>query len=242
MSRDPVRSARAYLVTGTDTGIGKTLVGCAVAASMSKDERVAVLKPAETGCREEHGELVPDDAVRLREASRCEAPLETICPFRYPEPLAPSLAAERAGRPIAIPRVRECFEELRRFSDVVLVESAGGLLVSLRGRYSFADLAAELSLTLVVVVGSRLGALNQTLLTLECAERRGLRVAGYVMNQLTPEQDLAQRLNPAALAALTDVRCLGSVPFLDDLERADRTRLEEIGTPIAANLRAMEGG
>lgn len=97
--------------------------------------------------------------------------------------------------------------------------------------------AAELSLTVVVVVGSRLGALNQTLLTLEGAERRGLPVAGYVMNQLTPEQDLAPRLNPAALASLTDARCLGSVPFLDEAERADRRRLADIGAPIAAKLR-----
>jgi len=229
-------SRRAYLVTGTDTGIGKTLVGCALAAALARRERVAVLKPAETGCREERGELVPDDAVRLREAAQSDAPLDVICPFRYPEPLAPSLAAERAGRPISIERVRECFDRLTDSADIVLVESAGGLLVSLVDRYSFADLAAELSLELIVVVGSRLGALNQTLLTLECAERRGLRIAGYVMNQLTAEQDLAQRLNPQALAALTDVRCLGSVPFLTEAERSDRSRLAEIGEPLAAKL------
>ncbi len=229
--------SRGYLVTGTDTGIGKTLVGCALAAALARHERVAVLKPAETGCREERGELLPDDAVRLRDAAGSQAPLDLVCPFRYPEPLAPSLAAERAGRPIVIERIRECFAELRASADVVLVESAGGLLVPLRDRYSFADLAADLSLTLVVVVGSRLGALNQTLLTLECAARRGLRVAGYVMNQLSHEQDLAQRLNPRALAALTDARCLGSVPFLTEAERSDRKQLAEIGEPIAAALR-----
>ena len=228
----------AYLVTGTDTGIGKTLVGCALAAAFSRRERVAVLKPAETGCVEQGGELVPDDAVRLREASGSDAPLDVICPFRYPEPLAPSLAAERAGRPIVIDRVRECFDELAASADVVLVESAGGLLVPLLDRYSFADLAADLSLTLIVVVGSRLGALNQTLLTLECAANRGLRVVGYVMNQISAQEDLAQRLNPGALAALTDARCLGSVPFLAEHERSDRSRLAEIGEPLAAKLRS----
>src|SRR4051812_20285654 len=104
---------------------------------MSLRERVAVLKPAETGCREEHGELVPDDAIRLRDAARADAPLDVVCPFRYREPLAPSLAAERAGRPIVIAKIRECFDRLKASADVVLVESAGGLLVSLDGRYSF---------------------------------------------------------------------------------------------------------
>jgi dethiobiotin synthetase len=229
--------SRAYLVTGTDTSIGKTLVGCALAAAFATHERVAVLKPAETGCREERGELVPEDAVRLRAAAGSDASLDLVCPFRYPEPLAPSIAAERAGRPISIERVRECFERLKATADVLLVESAGGLLVPLTDRYSFADLAADLALEIVVVVGSRLGALNQALLTLECAERRGLRVAGYVMNQLTPEQDLAQRLNPRALAELTDIPCLGSLPFLSETERGDRCRLAAIGAPIAGRLR-----
>ena len=206
---------RAFLVTGTDTGIGKTLVGCAIAASLSERMRVGVLKPAETGCREEGGQLVPEDARRLREASACDMPLEVICPFRYAEPLAPWLAAERAGRPIAIERVHECFREIAAASDVVLVESAGGLLVPLTVDYSFADLAADLELSLVIVVGSRLGALNQALLTIESARNRGLTISGYVVNQPTRERDLAQQLNGAALAQLTDARCLGEVPFIE---------------------------
>ena len=206
---------RAFLVTGTDTGIGKTLVACAIAASLSERMRVGVLKPAETGCREEGGQLVPEDARRLREASACDMPLEVICPFRYAEPLAPWLAAERAGRPIGIERVRECFREIAAASDVVLVESAGGLLVPLTASYSFADLAADLELSLVIVVGSRLGALNQALLTIESARNRGLTISGYVVNQLTRERDLAQQLNGAALAKLTDARCLGEVPFIE---------------------------
>ena len=116
---------RAFLVTGTDTGIGKTLVASAIAASLSARMRVGVLKPAETGCREQRGVLVPDDAVRLQAAAASKSPLEVICPFRYAEPLAPWLAAERAARPISIEHVRECFAEIRADSDVVLVESAG---------------------------------------------------------------------------------------------------------------------
>ena len=228
--------SRAYLVTGTDTGIGKTLVGCALAAALSKRLRVGVLKPAETGCRERSGELIPEDAHRLREAAGCELPLEIICPFRYAEPLAPWLAAERAERPIAVEHLRECFATLAAASDVVLVESAGGLLVPLTADYSFADLAADLRLTLVIVVGSRLGALNQTLLTIEVARCRGLDVAGYVVNQLGRERDLAQSSNPAALVRLTDVACLGELPFIDAADTLSRERLREIGAPIARRL------
>ncbi len=227
-----MRPGGGLLVTGTDTGVGKTLVGAALAAALAKRFTVGVLKPAETGCRRgEDGSLVPDDATRLRNASGCGADLETICPFRYEEPLAPWVAAERSGRAISIERIRECFDCLASAAEVVLVESAGGLLVPLRRDYAFADLAADLGLRLLVVVGTRLGAINQALLTLECAKGRGLEVAGYVLNQLTPEEDLAQQTNAGALERLTNVPCLARIPYLRDLEP-----LHAIGDRLATLL------
>jgi dethiobiotin synthetase len=220
---------RGFLVTGTDTGVGKTLVACALAAALARRQTVAVLKPVETGCREVDGELVPDDAVHLRAAAGSDAPLDLICPFRFAEPLAPWVAAVRAGAAIDLDRIRSCYATLAARADLVLVESAGGLLVPLTRTASFADLAADLGLTLLVVVGSRLGALNQTLLTLECAERRGLAIAGYVLNQLTPEVDLAQQTNADALAQLTDVPCLAKIPFLAGAADLDRKQLVELG-------------
>ncbi len=228
--------SRGFLVTGTDTGVGKTVVGCALAAALSRRLRVGVLKPAETGCAETGGELRPGDALRLRAAAGADLDLDLVCPFRYAEPLAPWLAAERTGRAISLARIEECFAALSAVSDVVLVEGAGGLLVPLTERESFADLAARLSLALVVVVGSRLGALNQTLLTIECARRRGLAVAGYVLNHLRAERDLAQRLNAGALARLSGAPCLGEMPFLPEAESLDRHELASIGEPLADRL------
>ncbi len=226
-----MRPGGALLVTGTDTGVGKTLVGAALAAALAKRLAVGVLKPAETGCRRGgDGSLVPEDATRLRIASGCGADLETICPFRYEEPLAPWIAAERSGQAISIERLRECFDRLTSTAEIVLVEGAGGLLVPLRRDYGFADLAADLGLRLLLVVGTRLGAINQTLLTLECAKRRGLVVAGYVLNQLTPDEDLAQQTNAVALELLTDVPCLARIPYLRDDFR------DSFAHPLAARL------
>jgi len=227
-----------FLITGTDTGVGKTLVGCALAAALSRRMRVGVLKPAETGCREVEGQLVPEDALRLREAADCSASLDLVCPFRYAEPLAPWIAAERAGRPISIERIRRCFEELAAGSDVVIVEGAGGLLVPLTREQSFADLAGELGLRLIIVVGSRLGALNQTLLTIECSRRRGLDVLGTVLNQTTAEEDLAQATNAQALGKLTDAPSLAKIPFLPNAADLSLERLAEIGEPLRAAIRS----
>lgn len=226
------------LVTGTDTGVGKTLVACAIARALSERWRVAPFKPAETGCAERNGQLVPEDALRLKEASRSPADLDVVCPYRYREPVAPWLAAERAGRPIEIATLRGAFERLAAESDVVIVESAGGLLVPLTEEVSFADLARELDLPLLVVVGSRLGAINQTLLTLECAAARGLRVLGYVLNDIAPGTDLARQTNEQLLARLTRVPRLGSVPFL---ESTDPRRLAPIGESLVARLAVASG-
>jgi dethiobiotin synthetase len=234
-----VSEGRGLLVTGTDTGVGKTFVGCALAAALSGRMRVGVLKPVETGCREVGSELFADDAARLRDAAGPEADflsLDLVCPHRYAEPLAPWVAAERTGRPVSLDLVRECYDRLASLSDVVLVEGAGGLLVPLTGRFSFADLAADLALPLLVVVGSRLGAINQALLTLECARGRGLAVSGFVMNQLTPQSDLAERTNAEALRRLTDVPCLAELPFHPGAADFDRESLAEIGRPLADRL------
>lgn len=231
-------NARGILVTGTDTGIGKTVVGCALAAALSERERVHPLKPAETGCTESKGELLPDDALRLRTAAGSDAPLTTICPYRYEEPLAPWLAARRAGRPIDPETVRRCYGELAGSADVVLVETAGGLLVPLADGWSFADLARELDLGILLVVGSRLGAINPTLLTLEVARRRNLRILGYVLNDLTEDPDLATRTNADVLAAFTDELSLGTVrrlPLTGDAAW-DQSLLTEAGRPLAATL------
>ena len=221
----------SLFITGTDTGIGKTLVSCGIAAALTaQGKRVGVLKPAETGCDRREGVLYPDDAMRLADYAQSSLPIETICPYRFSPPVAPSVAAEQAGVTIQPERVVEVFQSIAGQHEVTLVEGAGGLLVPLVGRYSFADLARDLGIPILVVVGSKLGALNHTLLTLHCIETRGLPLAGYILNQPTRTTDDAIKTNAATLAGLTDAPCRGIIPYLalsESIAR-DRVRLGEL--------------
>ena len=213
------------LITGTDTGVGKTFVACGLAALLcATGKKVGVMKPVETGCEMKGGQLYPADALRLRQFSGSTVPLELLCPYRFAPPLAPVIAGEMAGVRIERKRILACYEQIAAQHDITLVESAGGLLVPLGERYTFADLSRDLDIPLLVVVGSKLGAINHTLLTLCCARSRGLSVRGYILNHVTPTPDLAARSNRQALAQSTDIPCLGSLPFFPLSGEAGRDR------------------
>lgn len=219
---------RGLLITGTDTGVGKTFVGCGLAAALTaRGKTVGVLKPAETGCALRDDELYPEDGLRLAAFAGSPLSIDQLCPYRFAPPLAPSVAAEMAGTVIEKERILARFQQTSAQCDVVLVEGAGGLLVPLHGRYTFADLARDLDVPLLLVVGSKLGALNHTLLTLCCAQDMGLRVAGYIVNHPVATSDLAMQTNVRTLAGLTDTPCLGVVPFtpLSGEIEQDRTLL-----------------
>lgn len=222
---------RGILITGTDTGVGKTIVGCGLAAALTaQGKTVGVLKPAETGCALREGVLYPEDAARLAACARVSLPLARICPYRFAPPVAPSVAAELAGMTIDPQRIVAVFEEIATQHDFTVVEGAGDLLVPLTDRYTFADLARDLRLPLLVVVGSKLGALNHTLLTLHCARTLSLPIIGYILNHLTPVSDISTQTNARTLAHLTDVPSLGTLPFLPlsgDVER-DCTLLRDL--------------
>jgi dethiobiotin synthetase len=207
---------RGIFITGTDTGVGKTFVACGLAALLRESGyRVGVMKPAETGCAQRDGELVPEDALRLRQASGCAEPIEKICPYRFPEPLAPSIAAERAGVRIDVDHLLAIYHDLSSKHDVILVEGAGGLLVPLLPSFTYADLARVFELPIIVVAANRLGAINHLLLTLEHASCKGLTVLGYVLNRVTNEPSLATETNREVLSGLTGAPCLGELPFVE---------------------------
>jgi len=215
-------------ITGTDTGIGKTVVACGLAALLRKSGyKVGVMKPAETGCEEKDGKLFPQDAYYLKEASGCDVPLETICPYRLRDPLTPSIAAEREGVKIDISLLENIYGEISSAHDITLVEGAGGLLAPILPSFTYADLAKLLKLPLLVVAPNRLGVINHLLLTLEHASCRGLRVLGYILDRLSTEPSLTADTNREALLFLTAVPCLGEIPYIEDLE-AKRSSLADV--------------
>ncbi len=219
--------ALRFLITGTDTEVGKTTLACALARDLrARGMRVGVMKPAETGCAERDGRLEPADAIALQSAAESSDPLDLICPYRYRSPLAPALAAEVDG--IEAPdmaRITAAFARIATGRDVVLVEGAGGITVPINWTRNYADLALALDLEVVVVVANRLGCLNATLLTLDYAARRNLRVRGYVLNQAAGEASPATRTNAAALAKLTGAISLGQMGFGDSSARTIATQL-----------------
>ena len=211
---------RILFVTGTDTGVGKTWVTCGVARSLVEAGlEVAVRKPAESGCARVDGELLPADAVALRTAAGSRESLEEICAVRLEEPLAPAVAAQRAGQTIDVDAMVSGYRAAAERWDAVLVEGAGGLLVPLADGVSYADLAVALGGRVLVVTAARLGAINHTLLTLEAVRARGLEVAGVVVNHVAAEEDLATRTLAETLADLDGTPVLGSVPHGADPAR-----------------------
>lgn len=192
---------RGLFVTGTDTGVGKTMVACGLAAALRRRGcRVGVLKPVETGCAMgRQGEMLAADAEALRFFSETSDPSSIVCPQRFAEPLAPEVAAERAGTAVNLDLVRAAFDQVSSGADFVIAEGAGGLLVPVAPGVAMADLAKSLGLPVLLVVGSKLGAINHALLSAEAIRQRGLELVGYVVNFLSPEADLAAETNVAVL-------------------------------------------
>lgn len=174
---------RRFLITGTDTKVGKTTVGCALGfAFRARGIRVGVMKPVETGCAEAGGELQALDASALALAAGSQQPMDLICPYRYRSRLALVAAAHADSLPPPnLDNIARCFHEIAAQNDAVLVESAGGLATPLSSDADFADLASLLGLEVIVVVGNRLGCLNSAMLTLKRAENHGLTIAGYIL-------------------------------------------------------------
>ena len=207
---------RGVFVTGTDTGVGKTLVACALAAWCRRHGLDAgVMKPIATGGVRRAGRYVSEDALRLARAAASRDPWPLINPVCYREPLAPWTASRRSGRPIRFEPILAAAKQLRARHEVLIVEGVGGWLVPLTARRTVGDLAGRLQLPVVLVARAGLGTLNHTLLSLEAIRRSGLSVLGVILNHAQ-----RPRSSMARLAASTNVgllRRLTSVPVVGPL-------------------------
>jgi dethiobiotin synthetase len=206
---------KGLFITGTDTGVGKTLVSVGLITLLKeRGMHVGVMKPVESGCRRENGGLIPEDAILLKDAAESQDDLEIINPYPLEAPLAPALAAEMEGIEIRLEVIQRAFEVLTSRHDIVFVEGAGGFLVPLFGDYFMADLAEEWNLPLLVITEAKLGIINHTLLTLAHAREREIPVLGIVMNRTSDQRGLPETLNPDALKRWAKAPFLGSIPFM----------------------------
>ena len=207
---------RGLFVTGTDTGVGKTLVACALLrAFASSGKSVAGMKPVEAGGAE--GRCSDVDA--LVGASTVRAPGKIVNPYAFGPAIAPHIAADLAGARIEIEAIARAYDELSRRAEIVVVEGVGGFLVPLNARETGADLARRLGLPVVMVVGMRLGCLNHALLTRKQIQISGLRCAGWVANCIVPELPHLEA-NIRALEERLECPMLGVVPFQSDPDSA----------------------
>ena len=179
---------RGFFITGTDTGVGKTLVAVALTrAIVARGIRCAVMKPvAAGGIRMPEG-LFNDDALELLAASNVKAPYEQVNPWMLSTPASPHLAARMDGVSIGVERVLAAQERLAAASDLLIVEGAGGWHAPISATETMADIAEKMALPVVLVVGLRLGCLNHALLTREGIRARALPLAGWVANKLESE-------------------------------------------------------
>lgn len=214
-----------YFVTGTDTGVGKTLVASAlVHLHARRGLRTAGMKPVASGAFHDGQRWRNEDADALEAAANVSLPGELVNPYLFRSATAPHLAAAEEGRPIDIDHLESCYLRIAAAADVTIVEGAGGFMVPLDERHDTSDLAARLGLPVILVVGIRLGCISHALLTQQAVRARSLTLAGWVANRVDPDEAYAQ-------AMVESLRQRIGAPMLADLPW-----LPQAGAELAAGL------
>ena len=204
---------KGVFVTGTDTGVGKTLAACALLHALAaQGVRAFPMKPVAAGASQRDGRWINEDTALLLEAAGRDASLADLCtPVLLREPMAPHIAAAREGRAISLPVVRHAFDSVAGNEDFVVVEGVGGFRVPLCDAVDTVDLAKLFGFPVVMVVGLRLGCLNHALLTAQAIGAAGLAFAGWIANAIDPAMAVPEE-NVEALRTRLGAPLLGRFP------------------------------
>lgn len=230
------RENQGFFVTGTDTGVGKTLVAVALTrALVARGLRTAVMKPVAAGSVATPGGPRNDDALELLDASNVAAPYEDVNPWLLSTPASPHLAARAEGVSIDPRTIIASCRRLAARSDALIVEGAGGWLAPISATETMADVAESLALPVILVVGMRLGCLNHALLTRDAIRARGLPFAGWLANKLATEMPLCAA-NIDTLTSRFGMPPLGVVPSETNLKSAPADAVPEWAKEAAKNL------
>lgn len=253
-SMRPFEGLRAWrpglLVSGTDTGVGKTLVSCAIAVLLRQQQpqkKLAVIKPFGSGCVRTVRGLEHPDAQLLARYARTDAGAETLCPLRFEAPLAPAVAAEAAGVPMDWPTLGRALEQIQQKADRVLMEGVGGLCVPLDPalpQITVLEMAAWLGWPVLVVARGGLGTLNHTVMSLRLLAAAGVPIAGVVLNHGTggseAVSDLAVRSNARWIERMSGQPVLAQVPRISSVQQDLADVSGEPASPLLAALARVD--
>lgn len=220
--------SKSLFITGTDTGVGKTLVsGALIHAFIGHGLKVAGMKPVASGSDETAQGLRNSDALALQQAANVAADYHTINPYCFAPAIAPHLAARQANVSIELSVLQQAYRVLSAQSEVVIVEGAGGWRVPLAPSGYLSDFAEAQGMAVVLVVGLRLGCLNHAVLTAEAIQSGPCRLVGWVGNSIDPEFALPQE-NLDTLHALLPAPCLGVLPHAANADARSFAKLLDV--------------
>ena len=212
---------KSYFVTGTDTGVGKTAITAALAASLRKRGiDVGVMKPIATGIPQKNG-FKSADVTLLHEAAKVNDSEEVINPVFLTVPSSPYDATKALGLKIDMKIIREKFQHLLKIHQMLLVEGIGGIMTPITKDFFVADMIKEMKLETIIVTRSTLGTLNHTLMTFRMCKEYGIAVKGMIINYFDEKGSLAERNAPSTLHEITGLPILGIIPFVKDYQKLD---------------------
>jgi len=220
---------KGIFVTGTDTGVGKTLITAGLTAFYRKNGIDCVaLKPVETGCAIKDGELFPEDGNFLWTASQNALNIDDVAPFRFSFPAAPYRAAVLQNSRLRIVDVLEHIRAVQESHDLVIVEGAGGLFVPIEENGTFLDLMEKLGFPVILVARARLGTINHTLLSVESLENRNINILSVILSKGEITEGPEEKFTAQDLKRMTDNKRILEFPYLSEDKRNDPLKIAEI--------------
>jgi dethiobiotin synthetase len=210
----------AIFVTGTDTGVGKTVVtGLLARLLKEKGYRVITQKWVQTGSSGFSADIDAHLAIMGANRNHIKKYLPHVSPYMFKEPCSPHFASKIGGKKISAEKIKRSFEVLSREFDFVIVEGVGGALVPFNGKRLVIDIAKELALPVVVVAGNKLGGINHTLLTIEALKNRKMKLSGVIFNNAKGEDKKILVDNPRIIQSLSREKLLGVLPWIQGCDR-----------------------
>ncbi|MCY8910922.1 dethiobiotin synthase [Bacillus atrophaeus] len=231
---------KGFFITGTDTGVGKTIISSGLAALLKERKMdVGVFKPFLSGISRYHPE---SDTALLKQMSQTFLSREEITPFEFKEPLAPYVAGKLERKAIKMEEVLSHWERMREKHDCFIVEGAGGISVPLGENFLVSHVIKALELPIIIVARPNLGTINHTFLTVQYAKSMGLSIAGIVINGISHSPDLDEKTNPDIIEDLCGVPVLGVTPKLEDITKESVQKMVTDHIDVSLLINRMGAG